>query len=404
MTEQTGLMGMQHTAEQAADPLDNVKSRFLSNISHEMRTPLNGIIGSVRLLQMLNTEPDQEELLEGIRQSARRMMQLVENVLALTEVEAGRVSVSLEQWMPQVFLKDVAAAWMPAVPAPAVKIRTEIDLNVPVWLSGDREHLAVILKQWMDNAVKHTTKGEIVLRASLVDGDVHLPEGMNRWLEVSVSDTGIGIEPEVLPELFNSFRLVDDSYTRKYQGAGLGLMLCRKMADLMQARITVRSVPGEGSVFLLRLPVGVAEVNVGLEPGTVGKRQVLVVDDDETSRVLMSMFCQSIGIEPIVAQNAEKALEWYRCRVFDLILTDVQMPVMSGLELVALMRALETQSGSRTPIVAVTAYAMTGDRERILRAGFDDMLEKPVELHRFRETATRWLARTEAGTREVKDS
>ncbi len=407
---------------------DAVKERFLANISHEMRTPLNGILGSVRLLEMMPHDPGQTELFESIHDSARRLIHLVENVLLHTEIEAGRHEAVSELFSPALFLRDLLDAYRGRVnDGERVTLRLEGEEQLPAQVLGDRRNLALLLQQLIDNAIRHTPRGEIVLKASLVaqggrcrdeeaasgcsgraaagttavdargqapaplsDPGERRPSGKPA-LQVQVRDTGTGIDPEVVPDLFNAFRLVDDSFTRRYQGAGLGLLICRKLARLMGGQVDVCSTKGEGSCFSVQVPV---ETDTAPKQAPAS-REVLVVEDDLTSRTLMGMFCALFGLHASLAASAPEALNLHGSQSFRLILTDIQMPGMSGVELLGQIREHERGTGRHTVVIAVTAYAMDGDRERMLQAGFDDYLEKPVDLNMFERIIRRWMASQE---------
>lgn len=381
---------MKNKAERDALELEALKAQFLSNISHEMRTPINGIIGSVKLLQMMQQDPEQEELLDGIEVSARRMMHLVENVLLHAELSSGRIEGVQERMMPGRLLADLVDSNRKNRPETTVSLEVEVGAGVPDWVVADKENLIRILNQFVDNALKHTHRGSVTLRIRMTEEGV--PEACdwaNHVMAVSVSDTGIGIEPDVLSGLFSAFSKADNTYTSRYQGAGLGLMLSRLLAHLMHGRLEVQSEIGKGSTFTIFLPVQAEDRSA---PGIPARRQprILVVEDDETSRTLMGLFCELVDMEPILAPDGITGWEWFQRLAFDLVLMDIQMPGMSGLAVLERIRGQEEPLGTHTCVIAVTAYAMSEDRGRFLAAGFDDVLEKPVDLNRFRSVLEKW--------------
>ena len=381
---------MKNIPVQDASDLEQLKAQFLANISHEMRTPINGIIGSVKLLQMMNQDVEQEELLDGIEVSGRRLMHLVENVLLHVELSSGRIEGLQERLMPGRLLTDLVDSFRRGKPESQVALCVEVDGSVPDWALADKENLIRILNQFVDNALKHTHRGSVTLRIRMTDeAPFDGCDWANRVMAVSVMDTGIGIEPDVLAGLFASFSKADNTYTSRYQGAGLGLMLCRLLAHLMHGRLEVESESGKGSVFTLVFPVQV-EDDSGENALKRRTPRILVVEDDETSRTLMGLFCELVEMEPVLAQDGITGWEWYQRLDFDLILMDIQMPGMSGLEVLERIRRQEKVLGKHTCVIAVTAYAMSEDRSRFLSAGFDDVLEKPVDLNRFRNLLAKW--------------
>jgi len=360
--------------------LEQVKTSFLANMSHELRTPLNGIVGNAKLLEMGGLDEDQGELVQAIRQSARRMVRLVQNFLLLSELEAGTVLSVMEEVHPALLLHDLIEAQAREAGHPGVTLRLLISGLLPDKLQADQENLLHILNQLVDNALKHTPSGTVTIHARMLDRTMDGIPGDQ--LEIEVRDSGVGIEPEQQAELFQSFKLTDDTYTRRFQGAGLGLSICRKLAHLMQATLEAESTLGVGSCFRLKIPVRLKEPAMsrdGMKPAA----RVLVVDDDETGRILLGMFCECEGLQPVLATNGKEALELMGRQTFDLVLLDIQMPMISGLDVCRTIRDDAAFTACRPTVVAVTAYALPGDRERFLADGFDDYMEKPISLALF---------------------
>ncbi len=365
---------------QKTSRLEQVKTGFLANMSHELRTPLNGIVGSAKLLEMGGLDEDQGELVLAIRQSARRMVRLVQNFLLLSEIEAGTVLSVMEDIQPERLLNDLIDAQTREAGHAGVTLRLETDGSLPDRLQADQENLLHVLNQLVDNALKYTPAGSVAIHAGMRKKRMDDPTG--EQMEIEVRDSGIGIEPEQRDEMFQPFKLADESYTRRFQGAGLGLSICRKLAALMQADLEVESTPGIGSCFRLRVPVRLKEQ--AMAPGIRKESsRVLVVDDDETGRILLRMFCECEGLQPVLAKDGKEALDLMRQQPFDLLLLDIQMPLFSGMEVCHAIRTDPVFSGRQPVIVAVTAYAFSGDRERFLANGFDDYMEKPISLALF---------------------
>ena len=365
---------------QKTSRLEQVKTGFLANMSHELRTPLNGIVGNAKLLEMGGLDEDQGELVLAIRQSARRMVRLVQNFLLMSEIEAGTALSVMEDIQPERLLNDLIEAQTREAGHAGVTLRFETDGSLPDRLQVDQENLLHVLNQLVDNALKYTPAGSVTIHAGMLGKRTDGSPG--EQMEIEVRDSGIGIEPEQRDELFQPFILADESYTRRFQGAGLGLSICRKLAALMQADLEVESTPGIGSCFRLRVPVRLKEQ--AMTPGIRKESsRVLVVDDDETGRILLRMFCECEGLQPVLAKDGREALDLMRQQPFDLLLLDIQMPLFSGLEMCHAIRTDPVFSGRQPVIVAVTAYAFSGDRERFLANGFDDYMEKPISLALF---------------------
>jgi len=415
ITEQKELQQQLLQSLMETTRLDQMKAQFLANMSHELRTPLNGILGCVKLLEMSSLDTEQKELTEGIDQSVHRMMRLVQNVLLLTELESGSLRSISESFHPaklfESSIKDYQKAYMYA----NVAVTLELAENIPERLTADKENISRILNQLLDNAFKHTTNGQITLQARILEmssedntaiernGQTRssmiqlthnvLPAGTEndyaslQLLEIVVRDTGIGIEPEFVSVLLDSFSLSDATYTRQYQGAGLGLSICRKSAEMIHANLWVDSQLNKGSSFYLQVPV---QIVLDDKSKSINMKKALVVDDDETSRILMGMFCEHAGLQPTLASSAAEALQNIEQEYYAIILMDIQMPYMSGLEAAKIISGQQKLNGTKSLLIAVTAYMMPEDTVSFFSQGFDDYLQKPINLNFFENKLRKW--------------
>jgi PAS domain S-box-containing protein len=370
-------------AKETAESANRAKSEFLANMSHEIRTPMNGIMGMAQLLEYTNLSSKQKNYLEVIRNSSENLLAIINDILDLSKIEAGMVETVREEFCLKGSFDDVVKLHIAHIHAKGLTITTRIPAGMPDVLIGDQLRLKQILLNLVGNAVKYTDRGAITLAVVIAERQQD-----RVVLRFSVTDTGIGIAPEHLQEIFSPFTQADSSNTRSYGGAGLGLTICRRLAGLMGGDIRVESTPGTGSTFHAELPFrekirGKLERSVPIpeireSDGT--SLSVLVVEDNETSLMLIGEFLEELGHRVVAARNGAQALHLWKVNRFDCIFMDIQMPVMGGEQAMAIIRNEEMQTGEHIPVVALTAHAMKGDRERFLTSGFDDYLAKPVRV------------------------
>jgi signal transduction histidine kinase/CheY-like chemotaxis protein/HPt (histidine-containing phosphotransfer) domain-containing protein len=376
-------------AKELAEQASRSKGEFLANMSHEIRTPMNAVIGMTQLaLDAESPEARRDAILKASR-AAQSLLGILNDILDFSKVEAGRleferVPLSLSELLSG--LQDVFAS---TARDKGIALRFEVEPSLPGGLSGDPLRLRQILQNLLGNALKFTAEGQIVVRVEKVseeDGGV--------VCRFSVRDTGPGIAPEHLPRLFQSFFQTDSSVTRKYGGTGLGLAISKRLVELMGGRIGVESEPGRGSCFWFQLPLA-RDTSQGDSAGEAAPalprgRRVLLVEDNRLNQEVALYFLLRAGLEVDVAAHGAEALEKLSRHAYDAVLMDCQMPVLDGYEATRRIRGMPRFA--RLPIIAMTANALEGDRERSLEAGMNDHLNKPIDADRLYRTLDRWLA------------
>ena len=387
-------------ALEAAEAANRAKSEFLAVMSHELRTPLNGILGFSDTLLEENPGPDQQVMLRYIRESGLGLLDLLNDILDLSKVEAGAMELDPVSFDLRALMERVAGFWRPTVNAKGIDFSLILPDRLPPVLSGDTLRLRQILNNLLSNALKFTEIGGISLRA-----DYGSASGRQHQVTFTVEDSGIGIPAKDQSGLFNPFAQGDGSTARRYGGSGLGLAICKKLVDLMAGEISLRSKPGEGTAV---------SVSLTLPPGDAAKAEkdswqqtpvsgdvlnaegppvrVLVAEDNHVNQRLLQAYMGRMNVTLDFADDGGIAVEKVQAEDYDLILMDSQMPRMDGVSATREIRSIPGDKG-RVPIIALTANAMKGDRERYLAAGMDDHVTKPVERNHLFQAMARCLAR-----------
>ncbi|TAN42854.1 MAG: response regulator [Nitrospirae bacterium] len=384
-----------NAAKDAAEDAARVKSDFLAKMSHEIRTPLNAISGFTSLALQKKHDCMHREYLENINASSGLLLNLVNDILDFSKIEAGKLQIVSSDFRPRETLKRVVNVLSPLVSAKGLKLTRNVAEDVPEYLSGDPARLKQVLLNLISNAVKFTEHGDINICVRRIS-----PDGISPViLEFSVSDTGIGISEEEMPALFEPFSQIGDALSRRYEGAGLGLAISRDIVKMMGGDIAVKSVEGEGSVFMFTaafMPVAakvaekVALPDEACRALPVGGK-ILIVEDNKLNRQVAAGFLALAGIAADEAENGQEALNKLisSADTYDAVLMDISMPGMDGFETTKAIRAYERFKN--IPIIAVTALALEGDREKCLKAGMDDYISKPLDESELYNVLSRWV-------------
>ena len=385
-------------ARDRAEEASRAKSAFLANMSHEIRTPMNGIIGSLALLDRTDSEDRRRTLIDVARQAADGLLQTLNEILDYAKLDAKSGSIHLAPMDLRRVCQLAVQTFQANATAKGIALRFDASgYPTDMWsVCGDEEKLRRIVMNLVSNAIKFTSEGAVILRLR----GKRTASGVAVVLRVA--DTGIGIPTDKIPLLFQPFYQVESGMSRSYGGTGLGLAISRQLVELMGGSVRVRSAIGRGSIFTVRLQLAQAAERIEvpriapeLPPAGLASargKTVLLVEDNSVNAFISAASLESMGVASIHAVNGSEAVNFYRERKFDAILMDCEMPVMDGFAATRLIRELEAKSGQpRTPIIALTANALTGDREHCLRHGMDDYLSKPIELRQLGVLVAKWL-------------
>jgi PAS domain S-box-containing protein len=384
ITRQKKVEGRLIRAREEADAANRSKSEFLANMSHELRTPLNGIMGMMQLLQTTRLDDEQQNFVSMAIKSSERLTRLLTDLLDISKIEAGKMEIVDEEFSPRELADSVSELFSVNASASGIALECIIDPAMPSRLVGGIARLRQILFNLVGNSLKFTERGTVRLEMTPLSST----RGDELRVLFSVFDTGIGIPDDKFEELFKPFAQMEGTYTRKYQGAGLGLAIVRRLVGLLHGHIFLESALGQGTevhvILPFKLPYGVAAMEKPDKPeafhASPGLR-ILLAEDDPSNQVPIQKMLEKAGHAVTLAENGGQAVALLQEQNFDCILMDIQMPVMDGVEATRMIRTSASSEAKRKiPIIALTAYAMRGDRERFLKAGMDDYLAKPLTM------------------------
>ncbi|MGZ8229201.1 MAG: ATP-binding protein [Burkholderiales bacterium] len=420
-------ISVQHErAKDAAEEANRVKSQFLANMSHEIRTPMNGVLGMTELLLDTPMTETQRRYVENVQSSGEALLHIINDILDFSKIEAGKMELECVQFDARATALEVMEIMAARAHAKGLRLLCSIDEAVPTAVRGDPARLRQVLVNLVGNAIKFTDRGEVSVSVKPLAQSDNASEEGTCALHFEVSDTGIGISPEVRGRLFKAFSQADGSTSRRFGGTGLGLVISKQLIELMDGEIEIESTLGVGSTFCFTVRPKLADASAPMVPGEApkpapaavaspspagGRGRVLLVEDNKVNQEVGKAMLRRLGFEVDVSPDGKAGVDSAFTRRYDIVLMDCQMPEMDGYEATAAIRARERQEAAapeqsapgatRIPIIALTANAMDGDRERCLAAGMDDYLAKPFRKEQLEAIIERWLTKDESETPRV---
>ncbi len=401
ITEQKETENKLSAAIKDANAAYKTQAEFLANMSHEIRTPINGILGMLQLTLMAeDLQADYRDNLTTAKNCADTLLRLINDILDISKLEAGKYNLKEENFDIKAIIEETVAAQVPLAKGKGLSLDCSFGSDMPKLVRGDGQRIQQVLNCLLSNAIKFTGEGGVRVKVACLDDTLDKIK-----LRIAVADSGIGISDADRNKLFIRFSQVDSSDTRKYGGSGLGLVITKQIVELMGGDITVQSKEGLGSTFIVEVPLKllkaadevVEEVKAPEDPAVFSimghnRARILVAEDEPVNQQVIGKLLGMAGYSYDIAENGEKAVELFKQKEYKAALFDVQMPVMDGLAATQEIRAIEFREGrKRLPIIAVTARAMFGDKERILEAKLDDYIAKPYNLNDVVETLNKYV-------------
>jgi signal transduction histidine kinase/CheY-like chemotaxis protein len=377
--QQQKIIALLNESEKRSKELANMKEQFLANMSHEIRTPMNAILGFTNLLRRTQLNGEQRQYVQNIHSAGENLLALVNDILDLSKIEAGMMSLEETRFSLHSLLSSVGAMFSEKIKEKRLDFAVAIDKEVPDVLSGDAVRLTQILVNLINNAVKFTEKGRIDVVVKLLEQSEEEVR-----LQLTISDTGIGISAEKQQTIFERFQQADTETTRQFGGTGLGLAIVKQLVTLQNGTIRVKSEQGKGSKFIVELSYRVPDLNQLYEAALSAQEEtvplerisVLIAEDNVMNQQLISHLMKSWGIDFVLVGNGTEAVEQLKKQLFSLVLMDIQMPGMDGYTATAIIR---NDLKLSIPIIAMTAHAMTGEKEKCLQLGMNDYVSKPIK-------------------------
>lgn len=361
---------------------NTAKSLFLANMSHEVRTPLNGILGILQILDRTTADLNQKELIDMALKSGNRLTRLLSNILDMANLQSNNIMLHEEEFSIAEIIKSAVRDIEKECAAKNVTVSFYISNTVPEKIKGDNMRIRQILENIAWNSYKFTEKGNIEIKAEFTK----ISDSLGKLI-ISVKDTGIGIEPQKLEEIKKPFTQSEQTYSKRFQGAGLVLAIVQRVLEVMDGTIRISSQTGIGTEVTFEIPVGyVISCPVGIKSAkvTIPPLKILVADDDRINSLMFKRLLEKMNHSVAIAYDGKEAIDKILSSNYDIVFMDIQMPVMNGIE--ALQNIRNLQSYNNLKVVAVTAYAMSGDREKFLEAGFNGYIPKPIDSEAIEET------------------
>lgn len=382
-------------AKEAAEAASLAKTNFLATMSHEIRTPLNALKGNLELLSSARLDGQQREYLEDCMTASNILMQVINDVLDFSKIEAGKLCLAMEAVAVKALARQLARIFTPSAQQKGLTLTLTLGANLPEHVLGDRLRISQLISNLLSNAIKFTQQGEVGLEMQYEAASC---AGGTAQLRIIVRDTGVGIPEDQFEKIFESFKQLENFGVRKFSGTGLGLAICKRLVSLMEGTIVVTSQPSQGSTFCVSLPVIPSatpeEYDQKIEDHGVA-HTVLFADDDPLSRKMMTSLFEGVGYAITVVENGSQLVELLKQKDFDVVLTDISMPDINGVEVAKIVRSGEYPDiNAQVPIIALTAHAFPQDREKFLAVGIDDLAVKPIAFDALLEQIEEVMRRT----------